>query len=86
MLFDGKNLDAFDLTDHEGVWAVNEAGELHPVKPGKTLYAKKRYCDFVFEFECKMGGGKKANSGAFVRVHDPRPNEEVWTGLEIQIQ
>ncbi|MDB5310521.1 MAG: hypothetical protein JWO38_4723 [Gemmataceae bacterium] len=85
VLFDGKTLDAFDTTGHEGVWAVTAAGELYPAKAGRTLYAKKRYCDFVLEFECKMGGGKKANSGAFVRVHDPRPNEEVWTGLEVQI-
>lgn len=85
VLFDGKGLDAFNTKSLDGVWAVSAAGELYPAKPGETIYTKKRYCDFAFEFECKIGGGKKANSGAFVRVHDPRPNEEVWTGLEVQI-
>jgi hypothetical protein len=85
VLFDGKTLDAFDMEGQEGVWAINKQGELYPVKPGRTLYARKRYCDFVLELDFKMTGGKKANSGVFVRVHDPRPNEEVWTGLEVQI-
>jgi hypothetical protein len=39
----------------------------------------------VVELDFKVDGGKKANSGVFIRVHDPRPNEEVWTGMEVQI-
>jgi hypothetical protein len=85
ILFDGKGLDAFNREGQEGVWVVNPQGELYPAKPGRTLYTKKRYCDYVLELDFKMDGGKKANSGVFVRVHDPRPNEEVWTGLEVQI-
>ncbi len=85
VLFNGKGLDAFNLKEQDGVWAVNKDGELYPAKAGRTLYTKKRYCDYVLELDFKVDGGKKANSGVFIRVHDPRPNEEVWTGLEVQI-
>jgi hypothetical protein len=85
ILFDGKAIDAFNLDGQDGVWIVNKDGELYPAKPGRTLYTKKRYCDFVLELDFKVAGGQKANSGVFLRVHDPRPNEEVWTGLEVQI-
>jgi len=85
ILFDGKSLDAFNLKGQDGIWAVNKDGELYPAKAGETLYTKKRYCDYVLELDFKVLGGKKANSGVFIRVHDPRPNEEVWTGLEVQI-
>jgi Domain of Unknown Function (DUF1080) len=85
ILFDGKSLDAFNMDGQKDIWIVNKEGELYPAKPGRTLYTKKRYCDYVLELDFKMDGGKKANSGVFIRVHDPRPNEEVWTGLEVQI-
>src|SRR4051812_13072709 len=81
--FDGKSLDAFDMEGLKGIWAVNEQGELYPAKGGRSLYTKKRYCDFVLELDFKMGGGKKANSGVFIRVHDV--GNEVYTGMEIQI-
>jgi hypothetical protein len=85
VLFDGKSLDAFNLEGQDGIWAINKQGELYPAKAGRTLYTKKRYCDYVLELDFKVDGGKKANSGVFMRVHDPRPNEEVWTGMEVQI-
>ena len=37
VLFDGKNLDAFDMEGQEGIWAINKEGELYPAKPGRTL-------------------------------------------------
>jgi hypothetical protein len=65
------------------VWAINAQGELYPAKGGPDLTTKRRYCDFVLELDVKMGPRQKANSGVFIRVHDP--NQNVNTGMEIQI-
>ena len=81
ILFDGKDLNAWD--DRQGVWTINEQGELCPAKGGRSLFTKQRYCDYVIELDFKMTGKKKANSGVFIRVHDN--NQEVNTGMEIQI-
>ncbi|HUT32013.1 MAG TPA: DUF1080 domain-containing protein [Planctomycetota bacterium] len=83
ILFDGKNIDAWDADPKAGVWAINEQGELYPAKGGRTIFTKQRYCDFTLELEFKMGGGKKANSGVFLRVHNK--GQEVNTGMEVQI-
>ncbi len=83
ILFDGKGIDAWDADPTAGVWVINEQGELHPAKGGRTLFTKQRYCDFTLELDFKMLGKKKANSGVFFRVHDK--GQEVNTGMEIQI-
>ena len=83
ILFDGKGIDAWDADLKQGVWAINEQGELYPAKGGRTLFTKQRYCDFTLELDFKMLGKKKANSGVFFRVHDK--GQEVNTGMEIQI-
>jgi len=81
VLFDGKDLNAWDYP--QGVWAINEQGELYPAKGGRTIFTKQRYCDFVLELDFKIAAKKKSNSGVFLRVHDV--NQEVNTGMEIQI-
>ena len=81
ILFDGKDISAWD--DRQGVWTINEQGELCPTKGGRSLFTKLRYCDYVLELDFKMSANKKANSGVFIRVHDS--NSEVNTGMEIQI-
>lgn len=83
ILFDGKDIDAWEAGGAKGVWIVNADGELYPAKPGPDLATRRRYCDFVLEADFKMGPKAKANSGVFIRVHDRR--QDVATGMEIQI-
>jgi len=83
ILFDGKDLKAWNIDPKTDVWAINEQGELHPVKGGPTLFTRQRYCDFVLELDFKLAAKMKSNSGVFLRVHDLR--QEVNTGMEIQI-
>ena len=83
VLFDGANLDAFDMTELKDIWVITDKGELHPVKPGPTIFTKQRYTDFVLELDFRMGPKAMANSGVFVHVHDTK--REVDTGLEVQI-
>jgi hypothetical protein len=81
VLFDGTNLDAWNKVP--GVWEITDGGELHPVKSGSDISTKLRYCDYVLELDFRMVPKKKSNSGVFIRVHDP--NQDVVTGMEIQI-
>ena len=83
ILFDGKDLHAWNVDPKAGVWAINGQGELHPVRSGPTIYTRQRYCDFVLELDFKMAPKKKSNSGVFIRVHSLR--NPVNTGMEIQI-
>ncbi|MCX7049491.1 MAG: DUF1080 domain-containing protein [Candidatus Sumerlaeota bacterium] len=83
ILFDGKNLDAWQGDPKDGVWAINEQGELTPVKSGRNLFTKQRYCDYVIELDFKVAANKKSNSGVMFRVHDLK--NPVNTGMEIQI-
>jgi hypothetical protein len=80
ILFDGKDLDAWQPAPD---WAINQQGELHPIRRGSDIFTKQRYCDFAVDVEFKLGGHAKANSGVFLRVHDR--NDPVQTGREIQI-
>ena len=81
VLFDGTNLDAWNKLP--GVWEITDGGELHPVKSGPDISTRQRYCDYVLELDFRMVPKKKSNSGVFIRVHDP--NQDVVTGMEIQI-
>jgi len=83
ILFDGKNLDAWNIDPKSGVWAISKRGELYPAGGGPTIFTRRRYCDFVLELEFKMAARKKSNSGVFIRVHNPA--RAVTTGMEIQI-
>jgi len=83
ILFDGKDLSAWNIDPKTDVWAINEQGELHPTKGGPTLFTRLRYCDFVLELDFKMTANTKANSGVFIRVHDA--GNPVNTGMELQI-
>ena len=83
ILFDGKDLAAWNVDPKAGVWAINAAGELLPAKGGPTIFTRRRYCDYILELDFKMADKKKSNSGVFIGVHDP--NHEVYTGMEIQI-
>ena len=56
VLFDGKDLNAWEIERHPGVWAINAQGELYPAKPGPSISTRNRYCDFVIELDYKLGG------------------------------
>lgn len=83
ILFDGKDLNAWNVDPKAGVWAIDDQGELHTVRGGPTIFTRQRYCDFVLELDFKMAPKKRSNSGVFIRVHNPR--NPVNTGMEIQI-
>ena len=83
VLFDGKDLAAWNIDPKTDAWAINEQGELHPVKGGPTLFSRQRYCDFVLELDFKLAAKMKSNSGVFIRVHDA--GNPVNTGMELQI-
>ena len=83
ILFDGKDLAAWNIDPKTDAWAINEQGELHPVKGGPTLFSRQRYCDFVLELDFKLAAKMKSNSGVFIRVHNA--GNPVNTGMELQI-
>jgi Domain of Unknown Function (DUF1080) len=83
ILFDGKNMDAWDYDASTGAWGIDSEGALYVVKGGPHVFTKKRYCDFILELDYKIAGGKKSNSGVFIHAHDK--HDEVNTGMEIQI-
>jgi hypothetical protein len=80
-LLNGTNLDAWNMDGREGVWGVNQEGELCPTKKGRNLYTRKRYCDFELDLEYNMGF--QSNSGVFIRMH--KLDDEYKTGMEVQI-
>ncbi len=83
ILFDGKNLNAWDIAPGTSGWAIDEQGALAVTGAGPAMYTKRRYCDFVLELDYRIVGQKKCNSGVFFRVHDK--GDPVNTGFEIQI-
>jgi hypothetical protein len=83
ILFDGKDLSAWNIDPKGDVWLINEQGEVYPAKGGPYLFTKQRYCDFVLELDFKLAAKQKSNSGVFLRVHNP--GDPVNTGMEIQI-
>jgi hypothetical protein len=83
ILFDGKNLNAWDTERAAGAWAIDGQGALYVAHSGEYLYTRRRYCDFVLEADFRIAAQKKSNSGVFIHVHDK--NDPVNTGMEIQI-
>ncbi len=83
ILFDGKNLDAWDYDQASGAWGIDGEGSLYVVKGGPHVFTRQRYCDYILELDYKIVSGKKSNSGVFIRTHDK--DDEVNTGMEIQI-
>ncbi len=83
ILFDGTNLEAWQMDRHHGDWVINDQRELAVIKGGPSLFTRQRYCDYVLELDYKMAAQRRCNSGVFVRVH--QAYNEVNTGLEVQI-
>ena len=86
-LFNGKDLTGWQTT---GNWLPQKDGSLliQP-RPGEKgwqrysdyLISKKKYSDFILQFEYKYP--PKGNSGVFFRIGDPK--DPVKTGIECQI-
>lgn len=85
ILFDGKDLNAWQDMPGGGGWEINDKGELFVAKKGQNIFTKRRYCDYVIECDFKVTAGEKdkSNSGVFLRTHDMR--DTVNAGFEIQI-
>lgn len=84
ILFDGKNVNAWDVdASNMAGWEITPDGLLHTAGPGRTIFTRRRYCDFVLELDYKVEAKKKSNSGVFLHVHSK--SDEVDTGMEIQI-
>jgi hypothetical protein len=83
VLFDGKDLNAWQMDGQQGVWGITDAGEMAVLKSGRSIFTKERYCDYVVECDWKLQAHSKGNSGLFIRVH--RAYDEVNTGMECQI-
>jgi hypothetical protein len=73
-LFDGKTLDGWDVIKCEAV--VQDGSIL--VKGGNgVIQAKKKYADFVLEFEWKSLKADKWDSGVYFR-YDSIPDNKAW--------
>jgi len=83
ILFNGKDLDAWQTTNPPGIWAIDEQGELYPAKKGPSLYTQRRYCDFVIELDFKVAADRKSNSGVFLHYHSTKDLSNAR--MEVQI-
>lgn len=82
-LFDGTNLDQWDVVGNPAGFVVAEGGILRSEagKGGQWLRSKSEYGDFILHVEWKVSPG--GNSGVFIRAKAEGPP---WvTGHEIQI-
>lgn len=82
VLFDGKSLAGWtNATGGEPGkgWAIEEGALVRKNKDAGDIWTKERYGDFVLEVEFKTAG----NSGVFIRTDSP--NDNVQTGIEIQV-
>lgn len=80
-LLNGKSLEGWmNAAGHkpsEG-WVIEDNALTRKTKAG-DIWTKQRYGDFVLELEFKTAG----NSGVFIRTDNP--NDNVQTGIEIQV-
>lgn len=86
-IFDGSGMEHLET---EGNWTIAEDGSLFlQPREGETgwkryhhyVWLKKKYADFVFDFEYKHP--EKGNSGFYFRVGDR--SDPVASGFEVQI-
>ena len=81
-LFNGKNLDGWQLVGGKGPGYVAENGVLVcPADGGGNLFTDKEYANFVFRFEFKLSPG--GNNGVGIRA--PLVGDAAYKGMEIQI-
>lgn len=79
VLFDGKNLDAWQMAKPGG-WAIEDSS-MALTKAGGYIWTKERFGNFVLDAEFKVS--KDCNSGIFLRTSDLM--DPVETGIEMQV-
>jgi hypothetical protein len=73
-LFDGKSLDPWDVLKCE---AVIDQGTILLKAGNGLVQTKKKYKDYVFEYECKALKDDKWDSGVYFR-YDSVPDNKPW--------
>jgi len=73
-LFDGKNLDAWDVLKCE---AVVDQGDILLKGGNGMVQTKKKYRDYIFEYEWKALKDDKWDSGVYFR-YDSIPDGKPW--------
>ncbi|MCX6599832.1 MAG: DUF1080 domain-containing protein [Acidobacteria bacterium] len=81
-LFNGRNLDGWQLVHGRGTGYVVENGMIVcPADGGGNLFTAKEYGDFVLRFEFKLSVG--GNNGIGIRA--PLEGDSAYAGMEIQV-
>lgn len=81
-LFNGRNLDGWQLVGGHGPGYVVEDGVLVcPAEGGGNLFTTREYANFIFRFEFKLVEG--SNNGVGIRA--PLRGDAAFAGMEIQI-
>jgi hypothetical protein len=81
-LFNGKNLDGWQLVRGRGPGYIVEDGVLVcPADGGGNLYTTKEYGDFVLRLDWRLWDG--GNNGVGIRA--PLEGDAAYVGMEIQI-
>jgi hypothetical protein len=81
-LFNGKNLDGWQIVGQKGSGYVVENGLLVcPADGGGNLFTTKEYSNFILRFEFRLFEG--SNNGIGIRA--PLEGDAAYVGMEIQI-
>jgi hypothetical protein len=81
-LFNGRNLDGWQLVGKHGKGYVVEDGKIVcPADGGGNLFTDSEYADFVLRFDFRLEEG--SNNGIGIRA--PLAGDAAYQGMEIQI-
>lgn len=83
ILFDGKDLGAWNVPATGGGWEITGSGELRVAGKGANLFTHHRYCDYMLECDFKLAPGTRCHSGIYLRAHNSA--DVTSTGIEVQI-
>jgi hypothetical protein len=80
-LFDGKDLDGWDVMGTKGAWSVQDGAIYCSGEGVGYLRTKDQYTDFELRLDCKIAPG--CNSGIFLRAAEK--GNPGFSGMELQI-
>jgi len=83
ILFDGKDLSAWNIPSGENGWKITDKGELHVAGKGANLFTHRRYCDYMLEYDARLAPETRGHSGVYLRAHNSR--DITSSGIEVQI-
>jgi Domain of Unknown Function (DUF1080) len=83
ILFDGKDLSAWNVPATGSGWEITDKGELHVSGKGANLFTHRRYCDYLLECDFRVAPDTRGHSGIFLRAHNSA--DITSTGIEVQI-